>query len=461
MLYFRLMFSRVGTRGKKWLRWRHNDHDGVSNHQPHGCLLNCLFRRRSKKPSKLRVTGLYAGSSPGPVNSPHKGPVTRKMTSSCPKSEQQARAKGDFNFEWSKGKHKILLNWCAEKNRRCLQRWIYREWMKTLAEYREYWRQHHNENYHNTMVTLNRTILWRKIHCNDIIMSAMASQITSLAIVYSTAFSAADERKHQSSTSLAFVRGLHRWSANSPHKGPVTRKMFPFDDIIMNDDIKTVKPQISARLMATAPQPLCVNGNGNIVVIQWQSSVSGTKTPVYTGIPLLKEILVAGVSTVSPVVFQWSSSVFYYFPIMQINTRLPLGHQWMLASASVVPVVSQCTCGSRGFPVCFNYANYHWIVTGRSLGDSISKCGCSEVCLVVSQCTDSIWFGGQQVRSLSSMQPLMCKTGMARVVWAKRISFELQPQIHKNYNGAQIKSIHWVMLKYSHVWRAELVCIAA
>ena len=61
------------------LHWCHNDHDGVSNHQPHGCLLNRLFRRRSKKTSKLRVTGLWAGNSPGPVNSPHKGPVTRKM----------------------------------------------------------------------------------------------------------------------------------------------------------------------------------------------------------------------------------------------------------------------------------------------------------------------------------------------------------------------------------------------
>ena len=61
------------------LQWSHNDHDCVSNHQPHDCLLNRLFRRRSKKTSKLRVTGLCVGNSPGPVNSPHKGPVTRKM----------------------------------------------------------------------------------------------------------------------------------------------------------------------------------------------------------------------------------------------------------------------------------------------------------------------------------------------------------------------------------------------
>ena len=49
---------------KLW-RWRHNDHAGVSNHQPHGCLLNRLFRRKSKKTSKLRITGLCAGNSPG------------------------------------------------------------------------------------------------------------------------------------------------------------------------------------------------------------------------------------------------------------------------------------------------------------------------------------------------------------------------------------------------------------
>ena len=72
-----------------------------------------------------------------------------------------------------------------------------------------------------------------KIHYNDVIMCTMASQITSLNIVYSTVYSGADQRKHQSSASLAFVRGIHRWPANSPQKGPLTRKMFPFDDVIM------------------------------------------------------------------------------------------------------------------------------------------------------------------------------------------------------------------------------------
>ena len=73
-----------------------------------------------------------------------------------------------------------------------------------------------------------------KLHYIDLIMGAVASQITSLTIVYSTVYSGADQRKHQSSASLAFVRGIHRWPVNSPHKWPVTRrKMFPFDDVIM------------------------------------------------------------------------------------------------------------------------------------------------------------------------------------------------------------------------------------
>ena len=70
-------------------------------------------------------------------------------------------------------------------------------------------------------------------HYNDVIMSPMASLITSLAIVYSTVYSGADQRNHQSSASLAFVRGIHRWPVNSPYQGPVTRKMFPFYDVIM------------------------------------------------------------------------------------------------------------------------------------------------------------------------------------------------------------------------------------
>ena len=70
-------------------------------------------------------------------------------------------------------------------------------------------------------------------HDDDVKMSAMASQITSLTIACSTVYSGTDDRKHQNSASLAFVRGIHRRPVNSPHKGPVTRKMFPSDDITM------------------------------------------------------------------------------------------------------------------------------------------------------------------------------------------------------------------------------------
>ena len=88
-------------------------------------------------------------------------------------------------------------------------------------------------------------------HYNDVIMGAIASQITSPAIVYSNVYWGDDQRKHQSSASLAFVRGihrgpvnspLHRGPVNSPHKWPVTRKMFPFDDVRMS--WWTIAPEI-------------------------------------------------------------------------------------------------------------------------------------------------------------------------------------------------------------------------
>ena len=74
------------------------------------------------------------------------------------------------------------------------------------------------------------------ITLRDVIMGAIASQITSLTIVCSIVYSDADQRKHQSSASLAFVWGIHQGPVNSPHKWPITRKMIPFDDVIIIDD---------------------------------------------------------------------------------------------------------------------------------------------------------------------------------------------------------------------------------
>ena len=76
------------------------------------------------------------------------------------------------------------------------------------------------------------TSLYQVQYYSDVIMGAMASQITGVSIVYLIVSSGADRRKHQSSASLAFVRGIHRWAVNFLHKGAVTRKMFPHHGLL-------------------------------------------------------------------------------------------------------------------------------------------------------------------------------------------------------------------------------------
>ena len=102
------------------------------------------------------------------------------------------------------------------------------------------------------------------LHYNDVIMNAMTSQITSHMVVYSTIYSGTDQRRQQSSASLAFVRGIHRWRVNSPHKGPVTQKN-PFTDVITRCALyqmlyfttviflcRSQKPQFAMKRSATA-----------------------------------------------------------------------------------------------------------------------------------------------------------------------------------------------------------------
>ena len=91
------------------------------------------------------------------------------------------------------------------------------------------WFKQHSSEW-NYMNSLTREQLE---YYNDVIMGAIWSQITILTIVYSAIYSGVDQSKHQSSASLAFVRGIHRGPVNSLHKWPVTRKMFSFDDVIM------------------------------------------------------------------------------------------------------------------------------------------------------------------------------------------------------------------------------------
>ena len=113
-------------------------------------------------------------------------------------------------------------------------------------------------------------------HYGDVMMGAIASQITSLTIFYSTVYSDADQRKHQSSVSLAFVRGIHRWPVNSPHKGPITRKMFPFHDVIILNMILDEKSDYSRKLSICMWKP---HGR-TLVFFSWEKS--GT---IYQRIP--------------------------------------------------------------------------------------------------------------------------------------------------------------------------------
>ena len=185
------------------MQWRHNGLHGAWNHQPHDCLLNGLFRCRSTKTSKLRVTGLCEGNSP----------VT-----------------GEFPAQRASNAENVSIWWRHHVD-------------KIRAWYRPHKASDIALEYNTILNALTGDlygaffcVLWRKIprdHCSDVIVGSMASEITNLTIVYSIVYSSADQRKHQSSASLAFVRGIHRWPLNSPHKGPVTRKMFPFDDVIM------------------------------------------------------------------------------------------------------------------------------------------------------------------------------------------------------------------------------------
>ena len=86
--------------------------------------------------------------------------------------------------------------------------------------------------FHEICRTFMGDVEWLIVHYNDVIMRAMASQIPDIPIVCSIICWGTD-KKHQNFESLAFVRGLHRWQVDSPHKGPVPRKMFPFDDVLM------------------------------------------------------------------------------------------------------------------------------------------------------------------------------------------------------------------------------------
>ena len=89
-----------------------------------------------------------------------------------------------------------------------------------------------------------------KNHHSDVIMSTMASQIIAVSIVCQSACSGANQRKQQSSASLAFMKGIHHWPVNSPRKGPATRKMFPLNDVIMAIILSCIKTHRQKNLVS-------------------------------------------------------------------------------------------------------------------------------------------------------------------------------------------------------------------
>ena len=165
-----------------------------------------------------------------PVNSPHKWPVLRKL----------------FPFDdviitrvWLTQRSLVLHVSISGQG----HHW-FRLWTVACMASRVYLNQRShiaNSNlmnkrikfWSNTVIFHPHKKLWRSHHYDDVIMTTIASQITSLTVVYSIVYSSVDQRKHQSSASLAFVRGIHRRPVNSPHKWPVLRKLFPFDDVII------------------------------------------------------------------------------------------------------------------------------------------------------------------------------------------------------------------------------------
>ena len=158
------------------------------------------------------------------------------------------------------------------------------------------------------------------------IMSGMVSQITGVMSVYWTVCSGADQRKYQSSMSLAFAREIHQWPLNSPHQGSVTRKMFPFDEVIMymtnnpDDENDQNRPSTSCN----GPHPSVAMVGSIILVPSHPCPVTAThqlfRIPYCT---LLKPVL-------------------FGQPINRLNLNLKMGYQYMNSSGTWSSNELQC-----------------------------------------------------------------------------------------------------------------------
>ena len=238
-----------------WARWR-------LNYQPRHCLLNRLFRRRSNKTSKLRVTGLCVW------NSPETGEFPAQMTNNaenvsiwwrhhglkfhaatrCSMFIYSLRTQpncGVFLPSWLSTDvpvHRGTPNWAGiltsdyDSNTEIMdtsKATNHMKWFTNAFSVYSYGNKRLLSQVIPPKTKMLGPVYILYVHYNDIIMGVTASQITSLPTAYSTVLAGADQRKHQSSASLAFVRRIHRWPVNSPHKWPVTRNMYSFDSAIM------------------------------------------------------------------------------------------------------------------------------------------------------------------------------------------------------------------------------------
>ena len=182
------------------LHWRHNDHDGVSNHQPHGYILSRLFRHRSKKTSKLRVTGLRAGNSPGTGEFPaqmasnavnvsiwwrhHVGTIfflgtLSSLSCHCNSFEYRVRVdgicgyliyrgvgrQGDMSYfgsVWHHAWQMIWRRWSCDVKKKTTWTYIWRKFSTTYSEKSgKSWSKHNVTNAHKT--------IWQRIHMNGFI----------------------------------------------------------------------------------------------------------------------------------------------------------------------------------------------------------------------------------------------------------------------------------------------------
>ena len=136
-----------------------------------------------------------------------------------------------IRYIWKQTPHKVLLlsEWSSLGACQISMRLV--KYRHTLGIFESSWDliKHFRGYWHDRLTV---------IHYSDVKMGAMASQITGVSIVCSVVCSGADQIKHQSSASLAFVMTIHRWPVNSPQNGPVARKMFEFSDVIMSLNIQ-------------------------------------------------------------------------------------------------------------------------------------------------------------------------------------------------------------------------------